>query len=151
MPCYQLQLYSEYIKQLKVGFRDGKPSVSKPIMLLCMIELIANNNIINNHIYFDDKELISKFDAYYRAHNNLGYKSILEFFKRPFYHLGSEPFYELVWKPGDRAPLSGHTPTARYLREHLAYAKLDDELWELLKDEANREYLKETIIQTYLK
>ena len=42
------------------------------------------------------------------------------------------------------------TPSAKYLREHLQYAKLDDELWKLLQDADNREYFRRNIINRYL-
>lgn len=42
-------------------------------------------------------------------------------------------------------------PSGKILREYLAYAKLDDDLWELLQEENNREYLKNCIIEQYLK
>ncbi len=38
----------------------------------------------------------------------------------------------------------------KYLRENLLYAKLDDELWELLQDAESREYLRESIVKRYL-
>ena len=65
--------------------------------------------------------------------------------------MSSEPFYELVWKEGTRPPILSHTPSAKYLREHLAYAKLDDDLWALLQEAENREYLRQVIIDQYLK
>ena len=46
--------------------------------------------------------------------------------------------------------LNRHTPSAKYLREHLQYAKLDDELWELLQDAENREYFKQNIMNRYI-
>ena len=42
------------------------------------------------------------------------------------------------------------SPSAKYLREHLLYAKLDDDLWELLQDTESREYIKQNIIRRYL-
>lgn len=151
MISYQLQLYAEYFKQLRVGNRYGKPAISKPVMLLCIIDLIALNKLEGNRIYFENKELISRFDACYRSLNHLGNKSIIQFYIRPFYHLSSEPFYDLVWKKEEKLPILGHTPTTKYLHENLKYAKLDVELWELLQDKSNREYLKEIIIHSYLK
>lgn len=48
-------------------------------------------------------------------------------------------------------PSNSHTPSAAFLREHLDYAKLDDDLWEILQDPINREYLRQVIIAKYLK
>ena len=68
----------------------------------------------------------------------------------PYYHLSSTQFYHLVWQKENRPPIKGHTPSAKYLRENLLYAKLDDELWELLQDAESREYLRESIVKRYL-
>jgi hypothetical protein len=37
-----------------------------------------------------------------------------------------------------------------YLKENLLYAKLDDDLWNLLQSSKNREYIKERIKERYL-
>lgn len=72
------------------------------------------------------------------------------FFIRPFFHLSSAPFYHLIWKQESESPKKSTTPSAKYLRENLLYAKLDDELWELLQDAESREYIKQNIIRRYL-
>lgn len=77
-------------------------------------------------------------------------KDIKVFFIRPLFHLSSSPFYHLIWKQGIEPPSMSHTPSAKYLRENLLYAKLDDELWDLLQEAENREYLKRCIIDRYL-
>ena len=59
-------------------------------------------------------------------------------------------FYHLIWRQGLEPPVKTVTPSAKYLRENLLYAKLDDELWDLLQDAENREYLKRSIIERYL-
>lgn len=73
-----------------------------------------------------------------------------EGFIRPFFHLSSASFYHLIWKQGAEVLKKFTTPSAKYLREHLLYAKLDDELWELLQDAESREYIKQSIIRRYL-
>lgn len=80
--------------------------------------------------------------------NRKGYE--VSFFVRPFFHLSSASFYRLIWKQGVEQSNKASTPSAKYLRENLLYAKLDDELWELLQDAENRDYIKQNIIRRYL-
>ena len=77
-------------------------------------------------------------------------KCCLSTFLKPFYHLASSPFYHLIWKRDFESPSMSSSPSAKYLRENLLYAKLDDELWELLQDAENRDYIKQNIISRYL-
>lgn len=145
------QLFKELLLRLKVGFQNGQPSVSKPLFLLSAFDLIDNNSITRNEFYFDDALLRERYKEYAIKYFGEIRTPFSPFFIRPFYHLDSEPFYELVWKSAERPPTKSHTPSAKYLRENLEYAKLDDDLWELLQDPENRAYLKQVIIDRYFK
>ena len=147
----QLMLYDEMLKQLKLGFRDGKVATSKPVYVLSIIECIDTKQLTENKIYFNNKDIRTHYKNLSERYRGQITTAFLPFFIRPFYHLSSEPFYDLIWKEDDVPPLKSHTPSGKYLRENLAYAKLDDDLWELLQDKENREYLKQTIINRYLK
>lgn len=71
-------------------------------------------------------------------------------FYKPFFHLSKDSFYTLVWKKS-KEPLKGcHTPSAKYIRENIAYAYLDPELWDLLQDAEVRSEFREAIINHYL-
>ena len=63
--------------------------------------------------------------------------------------MSSEPFYDLIWQEPPNEKLLKH-PSGKLLKEHLSFAKLDDELWELLQIPENREYLRNCIINQYL-
>lgn len=68
---------------------------------------------------------------------------------KPFYYTSSEPFYSLVWT---HLPTEKQLkfPSEKLLKEKLCYSKLDDELWELLQNKENCEYLKDCIIKNFL-
>ncbi|MDY6293224.1 MAG: hypothetical protein SPL78_03860 [Bacteroidales bacterium] len=141
---YKLELYRQMVVTMKRGNFRGVVSNAKPIFLLSLIELVpfcCNKIMINNtmlsDIYIENRDLFK------------GVKSTP--MVAPFFHLNSEPFYHLVWKKGVNPPPNAASPSAKFLREHLQYAKLDDDLWELLQDKSNREYLKNAIINQYLK
>ena len=146
----QLMLYDEMLKQLKLGFRDGKAATSKPVYVLSIIESINDNQLTENKIYFNNENIKTHYKEFSERYKGQITTPFLPFFIRPFYHLSSEPFYSLIWKDDTVPPPNSHTPSAKYLRENLEYAKLDDDLWELLQDSENRAYLKQTLVKTYL-
>ena len=119
---------------------NGK-SNAKPLFLLSIVENISLMRLKQNVIMWNDEHLIYSYDGLHRY-----YDEIIV----PYYHLCSSEFYHLCWIKECRPPIKGHTPSAKYLRENLLYAKLDDELWDLLQEAENREYLKRCIIERYL-
>lgn len=147
----QLQLYAEQLKTMRIGKKDGRPAPSKPILMLSIICCVATKDLQTNRIPFNDRLLQVTFFVLYGFHVKALPEDDLPLFIRPFFHMSSEPFYELVWKEGTRPSILSHTPSAKYLHEHLAYAKLDDDLWALLQEAENREYLRKVIIDQYLK
>lgn len=145
MSKYQLEIYRSYFLQLKRGNYRGTFLNAKPLLLLAIFDSIPNilleNRICFSNIYFHELYKI-QFKIY-----SQGVPTPIE---KPFYHLGTEPFYDLIWKNGVDTQINT-TPSAKYLRENLLYAKLDDELWDLLQVDENRQYLKNVIINSYLK
>ena len=147
----QLQLFAEQLKTMRIGKKNGRPAPSKPILMLSIIYCISTKDLQTNRITFDNRLLQVTFLVLYGFYLNALPEDDLPLFICPFFHMSSEPFYELIWKEETRPPLQTHTPSAKYLREHLAYAKLDDDLWTLLQEAENREYLRQVIIDRYMK
>lgn len=141
----QVKIFSELFSKITRGNYRGVFSNAKPIYLLSLIDLISVKQ--ENRFLLSDKIL----NEFYLVNLNQFDKSCKTALINPYFHLGSEPFYELVWKPDKRPETNSHTPSAKYLRDNLAYAKLDDDLWELLQVQENRDYLKQVIINRYLK
>lgn len=143
---WQINIYVEMFHKLKRGHcHKGSLSKAKPIYLLSIIELVSYKK--ENKFPFDDAQLADFYKTNQRIYSPDFKSPIIN----PFFHLGSEPFYELVWKSELCSHITSHTPSAKYLRENLLYAKLDDELWDLLQVNENRQYLKNVIINSYLK
>ncbi len=141
-----VNMYRDMMLSIRQGNGVNGKSIAKPILLLSIIESIACKKLKDNHILCDDndiKEFYAKLMIGYGERNKIPLSV-------PYYHLASSLFYHLTWKNEKRPPFSGHTPSAKYLREHLLYAKLDDDLWDLLQDAESREYLKQSIINRYL-
>lgn len=141
----QVNIFSELFSKITRGNFRGVFSNAKPIYLLSIIDLIQVKQ--DNRFLLSDKIL----NRLYLDNLNQFDKSCKAALINPYFHLDSEPFYELIWKSDERPETNSHTPSAKYLRENLAYAKIDDDLWKLLQVLENREYLKQIIINRYLK
>ncbi len=145
-----LVTYKDMMLSLNLGTVEGRPSVSKPLYILAIIEAIEWDVLKENKIELGNDFIHKRFGQFYEHinDNRKGYDS--SFFVRPFFHLNSSSFYHLIWKQEAEVPNNSSTPSAKFLRENLLYAKLDDELWQLLQDEESRAYLKRSIIKRYL-
>ena len=77
-------------------------------------------------------------------------KIIITPFYKPFFHLNSESYYQIKWKANNKPEGAGKTPSAKFLRENVEYASLDDDLWQLLQDEGARNEIKEAIISYFI-
>lgn len=145
-----LSTYTEMILSIHTGSIDGKVALSKPLYITSIIEAIEWDALTENEIKISNEFIRKRFGQLYEQvnGNRKGYE--VSFFVRPFFHLSSASFYRLIWKQGVEQSNKASTPSAKYLRENLLYAKLDDELWELLQDAESREYIKQNIIRRYL-
>ena len=135
---------------IHTGSINGKVALSKPLYITSIIEAIEWDALTENEIMISNDFIHKRFGQLYEQvnGNRKGYE--VSFFVRPFFHLSSASFYRLIWKQGVEQSYKASTPSAKYLRENLLYAKLDDELWELLQDAENRDYIKQNIIRRYL-
>ena len=145
-----LPIYTEMMLSIHTGSINGKVALSKPLYITSIIEAIEWDALTENEIMISNDFIRKRFGQLYEQvnGNKKGYE--VSFFVRPFFHLSSASFYRLIWKQGVEQSNKASTPSAKYLRENLLYAKLDDELWELLQDAENRDYIKQNIIRRYL-
>lgn len=141
----QVKIFSELFLKITRGNYRGVFSNAKPIYLLTLIELATHQK--NNRFYLFDKVLNELYVDNLLLFDNNCKTSLIN----PYFHLDSEPFYELVWRFDEKPETNSYTPSAKYLRENLAYAKLDDELWGLLQVQENRDFLKQVLINRFLK
>lgn len=146
MNNFELQLYNDMFLSLKRGnATNGRKSNAKPLFLLSIIDCIAMQRIHDNIFLYDDDNLVSTYTALARYYK----EEITPPLVVPYYHLGSSPFYHLVWKEGYNHPNGLHTPSGKYLRDHLIHSQLDAELWRLLQNAENRDFLKRNIINRF--
>lgn len=127
------------------GTAFGLPSNAKPLLLLAIIKGIEDGTIIGNKITFDE----NIDDDYKMLCNSLEPKKKAAPIYKPFYHSAREEYYNLKWKNGNLPTHKWHTPSAKFLREHLDFAFLDESLWQILQDRDARNAIKDLIINNY--
>lgn len=140
-----LEFYAEKFNALKMNRQKGGVSPHKVCMLLAVMDLVANKTIKNNRIFFD-QNLRLRF-----SHNFNKYRteSDRDSPHLPFFHLRSESFWHHQPKPG-RAAACQRLSTASgpgELNNNVAYAYLDEALFQLLHSPVVREYLKASLLE----
>ncbi len=139
-----LQKYLQKMENLRVDRAHGA-APHKPILLLSVIELIEQGQILENKILLSPS-LAETFMKYWAKATDRRPNIAL-----PFFHLISDGFWHLHTNVGYENALE----TARSiraisrLREVVAYASLDDDLFLLLTDAHHREVIRQTLIRVY--
>ena len=140
-----LEMYRQMMTSLKRGYANGSFSNAKPIMLITLLEFVP---LCKSNIFCLSDKILKDM---YKTNSKILCKEKLPHFIVPYFHMDGEPFYSLIWSSDERPPKYPSTPSEKTLSSLSIGAKLDDELWELLQDEGNRAYLKNCIIEHYLK
>lgn len=141
------EYYKDCFSSLHTMKKAGKQAPHKALLLLSVIDLVERGIITDNHITLNE-ELIKHFKL--NTKRLLGDSIIFHpTVNYPYYHLHSEPFWKLVSKPNSN--IGGITNySLTNLRKNIAYAQIDDELFNLLKDQSVRAKLRVVLIATYL-
>lgn len=148
----ELAKYIDQFSNLNVHVSFGQYAPHKPIMLLTIMSLIESGEIWQNAIRPTDK-LRTIFEALWMnyVHDNTSY-DIAPW--TPFWHLKNEPFWHFKPKEEgfdiDSLAAPGQTAKIGDIRDNLAYAYLDQELFELLQDKGIRDILKHQLIDMFL-
>ncbi len=117
----------------------------KPFLLLSIMDLIAQGAITQNFID-PSFELVDTFNGYWNSIMPLGRKGIMSY---PFYHMRSEPFWQLVPNEGYKDQ-SGLTVSSMVkLREIYSGAEMDDEFFQFMCKPETREQLRAVLVETY--
>jgi len=137
----KLQYYRTALIRTKRGNGRGKTINAKPIFLIAIFDQIEKGVLINNKIFFDSclKECYEKYYSKFEPEMN-----ITPFYK-PFFHLQTDGFWHIVWENESQIK----SPSAKYLRENMKYATLDNAFWDLLQDAESRNTLREAIINHF--
>lgn len=137
-----LAYYRKLFAELNVSSSQKKgQAYYKPILLLSVIDLIAQGLVYENKITVSD-DLINTFEKYWINLASGSYKGGLHY---PFFHLQSEGFWHLEFK----AQMKLQPKTLKKLKEIVDHASLDEELFDLLQDQFSRAELVDTLIAVW--
>lgn len=140
-----LSYYEYCFINLVVSRHNGQVAPHKSLLLVSLIDLITDGSITSPIIELRD----ALVDAFKRNANT--YVSGIEHFKpnigMPFFYMRSEPFWELIPKVDCVTPIANTIPS---LRRHYLHARIDDELFQLLQNQATAQSLRFTLIETYI-
>lgn len=133
------------LAQLPINKKGTKIAPHKAILLLSICDLVENGIITSPYIPLDDN-LTCAFNARWKKHVPL----TSPFSRRlcyPFYHMSSD-FWHLEKSPS-------YTENKEYsslssLKRSFTGATIDLEFFELLKDAATRNQIRQILISTYL-
>lgn len=148
----ELSKYIDQFANLNVHMSYGSCAPHKPIMLLTIMTLIDSGDIWENVIRPTDK-IKAIFEAFWT--NYVPKESPFSVAPwTPFWHLKNEPFWHFKTKVDgfdiDSLTVPGQTAKIGDIRENIAYAYLDQELFNILQDKDFRAILQRQLIETYL-
>lgn len=142
-----LAYYCECFSNLKV-YRNQKKgdALNKPILILSVIDLIAQDVIKDKYIYITDN-LIETFKKYWHIIAASIFKG--SDFALPFFHLKNDEckFWHLKYSYQYDG---GRPQTIPKIKDDVEYAYLDDELFSLIQDEISRKELIDALVSTWL-
>jgi putative restriction endonuclease len=116
----------------------------KPILLLCVLDLFDSDEIPSNLVEITD-DLVELFGRYWERALPFSRQGNLAL---PFFHLQGDGFWHLLPRHENTLLGSQFTSLSR-LREEVIGARLDEDLYELLRLKENRERLRSVLIETY--
>lgn len=148
MKIKHLKDYSRRFTKLRVD-RSRGVAPHKPILLLSVIELIAQGFIQNNQIVLSP-ELIATFLKYW---GHLGSEAHNPDIALPFYHLRSDKFWNFLPNPGYELLVESKVRirTISALREAIQFAYFDVPLYELMEDSDSRKALIDILVATWFR
>lgn len=142
----QLSYYVHCFTHLKRDAKNGG-APHKPILLLSIIKMYELSYFENNQIQIIP-ELVASFKSNW---TQLVESNHFPIFALPFYHMNSEPFWDLIANPGCEKWIESKSSmrSLKNLTTAVNYACLDDELVAQLIIPVSREILKNSILKRY--
>jgi putative restriction endonuclease len=120
----------------------------KPVLLLAIMELVRKGEILNNRIAITSELILEFRSIWSKLVISSYYKPNFSF---PFYHMGTEPFWELVTYPGMTIPTtsSNSIRSLKALKESVAFAELDPQVFALMLDPIQLAVMEKALLEQY--
>lgn len=143
--------YKERFAQLSTGVHNGKKLPHKAILLLSIMTLYEGGTIKDNKIELTNA-IAHTFTNIWESYH-LGDKVPSVWI--PFWYMKSEPFWHFKactdeYVLQNLLNFAGH-PSVGQMRSVIAYAYLDEPLYEKMQDKAQRDSLYQVLIDAYIK
>ena len=143
--------YQDRFAKLSTVVQNGKRVPHKAILLLSIMGQIGDGTIKQNKIELS-KTVANAFATTWMSYN-LGNK--VPSVWTPFWYMKSEPFWHFKASTDENVlhnllSFAGH-PTVGQMRNVIACAYLDEELFGLMRDEKQRMALVQVLVDTYIK
>lgn len=140
-----LQAYLSRFQALNVNRGRGHASPHKVCMLLAVMDLLEDGTLRDNRIEFNDA-LVEKFRHHFEMMQTAADQMSPHL---PYYHLKSDLFWHHSVRPGKEAAYEDlrSSNSAARIQDAIAYAYLDDELFDYLKYSVTREQLKHALFE----
>lgn len=142
-----LKKYLKKFRSLRQGVTQYGPAPHKPVLLLAVIRGFEQDVLTANRIALTP-ELVGFFRSVWQTVVITDHVPLIA---QPFFYLRSEKFWHHVGNPGYEK-WSGATKDCKsigVLNETVAYAQLDDALFQLMLDPVHREVLKQALLARY--
>lgn len=139
-----LQVYVSQFRSMNCNKNKGKIAPHKGIMLLAVMECIANGSITNGFVPHNEM-MVRNFERLWGQY--VGHSLYFNpMFATPFFHLGSEPFWKLM--KSDEYELHKEYSFVA-LRKCFYGAKIEDDLWEYMMNVTSRKLLVRAILEKF--
>ena len=140
------QCYASYTKRI-MNIRQakirGEVIVAKPVLLLAIIDGISSE-MFSNNVFCLSEWLEARYVMLMQQYMKGSQFDKPTDISNPFWHLQSDGFWHLQYGNG---PQEGTTPSKRWLKEKIAHAYFDDDLWMLLQNKVWRLRMRDYIVE----
>ena len=140
-----LQYYIFCFSSMNCNKYRGQVAPHKAMMLIAVMEEVANGHITNGFVPLNDT-MVRAFESAWKRY--VGSSSVFNpVFATPFFHLGNEPFWELM-KSNHYVVKKEYSLGA--LRDSFFGVKLPDDLFGYMEDATSRQLLKRALLEKYV-
>ena len=146
MPIKNLSYYCSKFENLRRDFKNGG-APHKPILLISLIQAFQNGLYTNSEIKILP-ELVGLFKSNWQSLVETNHQCL---FTLPFYHMSTEPFWQLVPNRGCELWIKSKSPMRSFsnLTTAVQYAKIDEELKKLLLKKEESKILLHVLLDKY--
>ncbi len=147
----QLLFYSDKFQHLQVNKQQGQTAPHKAILLISILELVAEGLIRSSKIYLTSI-LENRFEENWIK--LVGSKSVFNpIVGTPFFHLHSEGFWKLVPHEGGDDTLQmmreKRLTTTSGVKKRIHYALLDEDLFQLMLNTTHNAHLHQLLMNYF--